>query len=168
MNFKLDTLDSGRNRRFFVPCDLEIWQMILKNKGAFLLNYVKLCASFQSHWWIQTGVTVQKPTISVKMSGNAQFGSKSMTFLSHVALKFDGWSWKTMEHLCYANSSFVHHFVTNDEFKLKLESGNTIPLSSAKPPSSKLDFERVNCMPGPHFIELFVFVSFADTEHIFR
>ena len=45
---------------------------------------------------------------------------------------------------------------------------NTIPLSSAKPPASKTRFSRVNCMPGTHFIELFVFVAFADTEHIFR
>ena len=29
-------------------------------------------------------------------------------------------------------------------------------------------FLPVNCMPGTHFIELFVFVSFADPEHIFR
>ena len=45
---------------------------------------------------------------------------------------------------------------------------NTIPLSSAEPPASKTRFSRVNCMPGTHFIELFVFVAFADMEHIFR
>ena len=34
--------------------------MTLKNNRAPLLCYFKLCASFCSHWWIQTGVTVRK------------------------------------------------------------------------------------------------------------
>ena len=42
----------------FVPCNLEIWRMTLKNNRAPLLCYFKLCASFHSHQWIQTGVTV--------------------------------------------------------------------------------------------------------------
>ena len=37
---------------FFVPCDLEIWRMTLKNYRTPLLYHVKLCASFQSHQWI--------------------------------------------------------------------------------------------------------------------
>ena len=49
---------------FFVPCDLEIWQMTLKNNRAPLLYYIKLCASFQSHELIQSGVTVWKRSIS--------------------------------------------------------------------------------------------------------
>ena len=32
-------------------------------------------------------------------SGNAQSGSKSTIFFSHVTLKFDGWPWKTIGHL---------------------------------------------------------------------
>ena len=58
-------LDS--NRRFFSPCDLKIWWMTPKNKRAPLLCYFKLFASFRSHWWIQTGVTVQKRLIWVKI-----------------------------------------------------------------------------------------------------
>ena len=50
-------------RRFLEPYDLEIWQMTLKNNRAPLLCYFKLCASFRSHWWIQTGVTVRKRPI---------------------------------------------------------------------------------------------------------
>ena len=34
--------------------------MTLKNNSAPLLCNFKLCASFHSHWWIQTGVTVRK------------------------------------------------------------------------------------------------------------
>ena len=57
-------------------------------------------------------------------SGNAQFGSKSMIFFSRVTLQFDVWPWKTIGHLFYATSSFVHHFVAIGEFKLELQSGN--------------------------------------------
>ena len=62
-----ETLNSGRNRQFFVPCDLEIWWMTLKNNRAPLLCYFKLCASFHTHWWIQIWVTVRKRSIRVKI-----------------------------------------------------------------------------------------------------
>ena len=58
-------LDS--NRLFFSRCDLEIWWMTSKNNKALLLYYIKLCASFQTHWWIQTGLTVWKSSILVKI-----------------------------------------------------------------------------------------------------
>ena len=35
----------------------------LENNRAPLLCYFKLCAAFHSHWWIKTGVTVQKQPI---------------------------------------------------------------------------------------------------------
>ena len=41
---------------FFSPCDLEILWMTSINNTATLLFYIKLCASFQIHWWIQTEV----------------------------------------------------------------------------------------------------------------
>ena len=62
-----ETLNSGQNRRFFVPCDLEIWRMTLKNNMATVLCYFKLCALFRSHWWIETGVTVRKRPFWVKI-----------------------------------------------------------------------------------------------------
>ena len=58
-------------------------------------------------------------------SGNAQFGSKSAIFLSPVALKFDGWPWKTIGHLFCTTLSFVYYFKAIGEFKLELQSGNT-------------------------------------------
>ena len=79
----------GQIRRFLEPCDLEILCMTLQNTRAPLLCYFKLCASFRSHWWIQTGVTVRKRPIWVKFDD----------FLSRVTLKFDGWPWKTIGHL---------------------------------------------------------------------
>ena len=81
--------------RFFVPRELEIWWMTLKNNRASLLYYVKICASRQNHGWIKTGVTVRKLSILVKIG----------------ILKFDGLSWKTIGHLSYAAPSFVHHFI---------------------------------------------------------
>ena len=142
--------------------------MTLKNNRAPLLCSFKLSASFHSRQWIQTGVTVRKLPIWVKIddflrrvtlkfdgwpwktighlfyvassfmhdfisisvfklklqSRNAQFESKSAIFLSRVTLKFDGWPWKTIWHLFYPTSSFVHHFTAIGEFKLKLQSGN--------------------------------------------
>ena len=82
------TPELGQNWRFLVLCDLEIWRMTSQIIGhlfyatwsfvyhfiaisqfklvlqtgnrAPLLCHVKLCASFHSYWWIQTGVTVRK------------------------------------------------------------------------------------------------------------
>ena len=56
----------GQNRWCLVPCDLEIWWMTLEHKRASLLYCFKLCATFHSHSWIQTGVTVRKRPIWVK------------------------------------------------------------------------------------------------------
>ena len=61
---------------FFVLCDLEIWWMTLKKNWASLLYYIMLCASFQSHEWIKSRVSVQKRSIRVKI-GN---------FLTHATL----------------------------------------------------------------------------------
>ena len=88
--------------------------MTSKNNKAPLLYYIKLCASFQIHWWIQTGVTVRKCSIRVKIG----------EFLSRVTLKFDEWSWKIIgRHFC-TTLSFVQHFQAIGIFKLELQSGN--------------------------------------------
>ena len=61
-NLKLDS-----KRQFFRPCDHEILWMTLQNNRAPLLCYLRLCASFRTHWWIQTWVTVRKRSIRVKI-----------------------------------------------------------------------------------------------------
>ena len=72
----------GQNHRFIEPCDLEIWRYItLKNNKASLLCHFKPCASFRSHWCIQTGVTVRKRPIGFKFDD----------IKNRVTLKFDGW-----------------------------------------------------------------------------
>ena len=109
-----ETPNLGQNQWCFVPCDLEIWWMTLENNRAPLLCCFKLCATFHSHRWIQAGVTVRKRPIWVKIDN----------FFSRVTLPFDVWPWKTLGHLFYATSSFVHHFVAIGDFKLELQSGN--------------------------------------------
>ena len=96
-NLKLDS-----NHKFFSPCDREIWWMTSENNRALLLYYIKLCASFQNHWWIQTGFTVQKRSIRVDIGD----------MLSRVTLKFDGWP--LMENnraplLCYFKLCAAFH-----------------------------------------------------------
>ena len=49
---------------------------------------------------------------------------QNLQLLSHVTLKFDRWPWKTIGHLSYAASSFVHHFKSISEVKLELQSRN--------------------------------------------
>ena len=75
--------------------------MTLENNRTPLLHYIKLCASFQSHRWIQTGVTVWKRSIRVKIGD----------FLSRLTLKLDGWPYKTIGHLFCVASSFVYHYI---------------------------------------------------------
>ena len=102
----LPKLDS--NRRFFTRCDLEIWWMTSKNYKAPLQHYIKLCASSQTPQWIQTGVTIRKHSIRVKMGEFC------------VTLNYDGWPWKAVGHLFYATLSFMHDFKAIGVFKLEL------------------------------------------------
>ena len=88
--------------------------MTLKNNRTPRPFYFKLCASFQSHRWNQTGVTVRKRSIRVKIAD----------YLSCGTLKFDGWPSKTIGHLLQSTPSFVHHFKAIGQFKLELQSGN--------------------------------------------
>ena len=98
----------------FGPNDLEVRWMALQNNRAPPRCYAKLCALFQSHPSIQTGVTVRKCTIRFKIC-------KSLSLLT---LKFDGWTWKTTGHLFYATSSYMHHSLSIGEFKTELQYGN--------------------------------------------
>ena len=109
---KSNLLQSGNAQSW---CDLEIEFITLKNNRAPLLYSFKLCASFYSHHWIQTGVSVRKRPIWV----NNDY------VLFCVSSNLDRWLWKTTGHLFCATSSFVHNFVAIDEFKLEVQFGNT-------------------------------------------
>ena len=107
----LPSLDS--NLWFLGPCYLQIWWITSKNNRVPLLYFVKLWASFQRHWWVQTWVTVQKCSMRVRI-GN----------FVRVTLNFDGWPWKTIGNLFQTEANFVHRFKAMGEFKLELQSGN--------------------------------------------
>ena len=140
--------------RFLEPCNLEIWRMTLQNNRAPLLCHFKLCVSFKPtgefKFELQSGNAQfgSKSTIFLAVwprnfTDDSQQG-KSEGFescdrpivrkrpiwvkigdvLYRVTLKFDGWPWKTIEHLSFAVSSFVQHFIAIGEFKLELQSGN--------------------------------------------
>ena len=69
--------------------------MTLKNNRAPLLYYVKFVHHFKS---------IGEAKLELQ-SGNAQFGSKLVIFLSCVTLKFGRWPWKTIRHLFYTTFS---------------------------------------------------------------
>ena len=120
-----------------------------KNPRIPLLYYIKLCASFQSHLWILTGVTVleiwwmtlnnrtpsllcQALCIISKPSLNSNWSYSPETlnlgwnffFSSRVTIKFDGRPWKTIGHLFYTTPSLEHYFKAIGDFKLELQSRN--------------------------------------------
>ena len=84
----------GQNRRFLVPCDIEIWQMTLKNNRAPLLCYFKPCGSFHPHMWNQTGVTVR-----IRLNW----------ILTSVTLTFDLWhfAWTSLLSLVITPENFM-------------------------------------------------------------
>ena len=99
--FKLE-LQSGNTQfgsklTIFLPCDLEIWRMTLKNNRAPLLSNIKLCASFHCHMWIQTGVTVWK-----RLNG----------VMTSVTLTFDLWPWP------FARTSRLSMVITPENFRI--------------------------------------------------
>ena len=75
---------------------------------------------------LQAFCIISKPTVNSNWSHSLETlnSGPNRRFLSRVPLEFEGWPWKTIGHLFYDSASFVHHFVTIDEFKLELQSGN--------------------------------------------
>ena len=100
-------LDSNRHFQPLWPWNL--MNDLTNNIRAPLLYYAKLCVSFQIHWLIQTGVTVRKPSIRVKIGD----------FLSRVALKFDGWPWKQLVTSSVLLQALCIICVAIGEFKLE-------------------------------------------------
>ena len=93
---------------FFVPCDLEIWRMILKNNRTHFLCYFKHCASFNSHQWIQTEVTVGKRRIWVKIEDFA------------VPCDTEIWETTSKNNRAFLLCSVMHYLVAIGDSKLEL------------------------------------------------
>ena len=83
-SYSPETPNLGQIPQFLEPCDHEIWRMTLKNNRAPLQCYFKLCASFRSHRWFQTGDTVRKRPIWVK---NRRFLEPCDLEIWHMTLK---------------------------------------------------------------------------------
>ena len=96
-SYSPETPNLGQNRQFFVPCDLEIWRMTLKNNRAPLLSNIKLCASFHHNMLIQTGVTVRK-----RLNG----------VMTSVTLTFDLWPWP------FAWTLYLSMVITPENFRM--------------------------------------------------
>ena len=69
---------------------------------------------------------VSKPLVSSNWSCSPETlnSGQKRRFLCCVTWKFYGWPWKTIWHLFYVASSFVHHFEAIGKYKLELQSGN--------------------------------------------
>ena len=109
LSYSPETLNSGQNQWLFAPFDLEIWWRTLKNNGTPFLYYIKLLCII-SKPWVDSNWSYFPETLN---SGQ-----------NRVTLKFDGWPRKTIRHIFYAPSSFVHHFVAISVFKLEVQSGS--------------------------------------------
>ena len=96
-SYSPETPNLGQIQRFLEPCDLEIWRMTLKNNRAPLLCCFQLCAWFQCHMWIQTGVRVRKRLSWV---------------LTSVTLNFDLWPWP------FAWTSLLTMVITPENFMM--------------------------------------------------
>ena len=86
--------------------------MTLKNKRAPLPCYIKLCASFQSHRWIQS--------YSPEMLNSGQ----NRRFIVLCDLEIRWMTFKNNRAPLLCCFKFMDHFITIGEFKLKLQSGN--------------------------------------------
>ena len=59
-------------------------------------------------------------SFKLRLSSRSSYRIQIIDFSTGLTLKFDGWPRKTIGHLFYATSSFVHHFVAVCKFELKL------------------------------------------------
>ena len=90
-------------------------------------------------------------------------------FFVRVTSIFDEWPWKTIRHLFYATSSFVHRFTTIGEFKLELQSGVKIAYFSA-PVTVKFDtwhdtWKIVGYLPYTTSSSVHGFVAICDWSY---
>ena len=131
---------------------LEIWWMTSKNNRAPLPYYIKLCASFQSHRWIQTGVTVRKRSIwtdrwtevflellsRLKMNQNIFF---AIPQINH----WFKWSWMYCKNILYSlqtNQACICHSSWHNSASL------TCPLlhKTACPSLNKMCMQRLKTL----------------------
>ena len=98
----------------FVPCELEIWRMTLKNNRTPLQHHIKLRASFQTHQWIQTLLSHIKLCASFHRHLWIQIGvtlwKRLNWVLTSVTLTLELYSWP------FAWTSFLSLVITPENF----------------------------------------------------
>ena len=85
----------GSKSAIFFPGYLEILQVTLKNNRTPVLCYFKLCASFHSHTWIQSGVTVRKRPLGFDLCDLALW-ALTLTFCIDITFVIGNHSWNFM------------------------------------------------------------------------
>ena len=145
-SYNPETSNLGQFRWLLELCDLEIWQMTLNKANlrdliaaTSLVILLKLdqngrffaCVTLKFDWWPRNKANLRDliAATGLVISNWIQI----VNFSAHVTVKFDRWPCKTIRHLFYATSSFVHHFEAIGEFKLELQSGNAQSESNSEP-----------------------------------
>ena len=130
-SYSPETLNSGQNRQFCLPCDLEIWRMSFKNIRAPPLSFFKLCASFRTHWWIQTGVTVWKRP---NLGQNRWFFEPCDLGISRVTLKNYRTPLPYYIKLCasFQSHEWIQYRVTVRKRSIRVKIGNFLSRATLK------------------------------------
>ena len=135
-SYSPETPNLGRIRRVLELCDLEIWRMIFNKAnlrdliaatGLVISNWIQIvnfsaCVTVKFDGWPCNKANLRDLIAATGLAISNWI--QIVNFSARVTVKFDGWPCKTIGHLFYATSSFVHHFVAIGEFKLELQSWN--------------------------------------------
>ena len=100
-------------------------QIGLKSSISFAPMNLKLDGRRRRTTWylfstMQAVGNISKPLVNsnLKYSPKTPNSGQNLRFyFVRVSLKFDGWHWKTIEHVFYSTSNFVYHFVAISGFK---------------------------------------------------
>ena len=116
--FKLEL--QSRNAKLGTKLARFLFCMTLKFDGwpSDMIGHLSYATLSFIHHFIASGL------FKLELKSRNNYFGENWQFLSRLTLKFDRWPWKTIGHLSYTTSSFVHHFIAICEFKLVLQFGN--------------------------------------------
>ena len=114
-----------------------MWDLVAATRLVILLklesnHWFSACMTLKLHGWSRKTIwylfyATSSFVHNYKAPGNSNWSHspemliscQNLRFLSHVTLQFDVRPWKIMGHIFYVTSSFVHHFVANDQYSLE-------------------------------------------------
>ena len=65
-------------------------------------------------------------SIKLRLTVRKTWNRVKIGIFSPMTKKLDRWYWKTIGHLAYASSTFMHHFLVISEFNFELQSRNHV------------------------------------------